>query len=223
MTLLKKEIYQEIKKQIISCQLKPGTFIREADFEKELRASRTPLREAFAKLEEEGLLQVIPKKGVQVKPLSLMSIAHAYEARLLLEPFILNNYWDSINTAAMTKIKIALINLIKKQPLKLSKHYIYSFFELDNKFHRLISESCANEYLSSTLQHVDDEVERVRMQLSYNSRYLESAQEHIVVIKAIEGNDKKAAVAALVTHIKNSQGVALNSISHRNIDYVTFQ
>lgn len=222
MSLLKEQIYREIKNRIITCKLKPGSFIKETDFERDLKVSRTPLREAFNKLEEEGLLKVISKKGVQVKSLSLMSIAHTYEARLLLEPFILNNYWNAIDITAMQDIKNKMLRLIEQKPLRVSDQYIQAFFKLDNQFHRLICNSCNNEYLNKVLQQVDDEVERVRMQLGHNSRYMESAKEHIAVITAIQDNNKKEAVAALVKHIKNSQNVALKSISHQDIDYETF-
>lgn len=222
MSLLKEQIYQEIKQRIITCKLEPGSFIKETDFEKDLSVSRTPLREAFNKLEEEGLLKVIPKKGVQVKSLSLMSIAHTYEARLLLEPFILTNYWDTIEIEKMREIKLKSLDLIENKEPRVSDQYIRAFFSLDNQFHRLIGNSCNNEYLNKTLTEVDDEVQRVRMQLGHNSRYLESAREHIAVIDAIQGNDKEGAVAALAKHIKNSQNVALTSISHQDIDYKVF-
>lgn len=222
MRFLKEEIYKTIKKDIISCRLKPGAFIRETEFEDSLKVSRTPLREAFNKLEEEGWLKVIPKKGVQVKGLSLMSIAHTYEARLLLEPFILNNYWDCLDINKFNQIEKKIEFLISKHGDRVSDDYIQSFFDLDDQFHRLICNACNNEYLNKVLQHVDDEVERVRRQLGHNSRYLASAQEHLKVINAIKQDNKSAALKGLVVHIKRSQDVALKSISHRNIDYRTF-
>lgn len=222
MAFLKEKIYSTIKKEIITCKLKPGAFIKETEFEKDLQVSRTPLREAFNKLEEEGLLKVIPKKGVQVKGLSLMSIAHTYEARLLLEPFILNNYWDCIDLNKLSVIKSKIQLLISRNNSRVSEAYIQSFFDLDDQFHRLICMSCNNEYLNQVLQHVDDEVERVRRQLGHNSRYLASAQEHLQVITAIQEDKKSEALKYLVMHIKKSQDIALKSISHQNIDYRTF-
>lgn len=191
MTLLKDEIYTKVKREILNCELKPGSFIKEKDFIDKLHVSRTPLREAFSRLEEEGLLKVVSKKGVQVKNLSLVSITHAYEARILLEPFVLKNYWDNINLTKLKEIRDKILKLKKKKPKRVSEKYINSFFELDNQFHRTICLACSNEYIVKALMRVDDEVQRVRKSLGKNSRYSASADEHLQIIKNIFGNQKK--------------------------------
>ena len=58
---------------------------------KEIDVSRTPVREAFSKLEQEGFIEVIPKKGVLVKALTISIINQTFESRQLLEPFIIEN------------------------------------------------------------------------------------------------------------------------------------
>ena len=73
---------------------KPNSFLNEADLIQEIDASRTPIREALNKLEQEGFVKIIPKKGVMVTGLSLTDINQTFEARLLLEPFIINNYME---------------------------------------------------------------------------------------------------------------------------------
>ncbi|MFR1039015.1 MAG: GntR family transcriptional regulator [Clostridium sp.] len=61
-TNLKNKAYQIIKERIMSCDYKPNTFLNEADLIEEIDASRTPIREALNKLEQEGFVQIIPKK-----------------------------------------------------------------------------------------------------------------------------------------------------------------
>ena len=60
---LKNKAYSVIKERIISCQYKPNSFLNEADLIQEIDASRTPIREALNKLEQEGFVKIIPKKG----------------------------------------------------------------------------------------------------------------------------------------------------------------
>lgn len=222
MELLKDKIYFIVKQKILDCDLKPGEFIQENQFIKQLDVSRTPLREAFSKLEEEGLLHVISKKGVQVKNLSLVSITHTYEARLLLEPFILRNYWDNLNLNDLKDIKNKIIELKSNKPQIITEEYIDSFFQLDNLFHRTICKACSNGYLVKSLMNVDDEVERVRKALGKNSRYSASAEEHLKIINDILNNDRDAAIKELSSHINKSKNIALQSMSFKDIDYKVF-
>lgn len=220
MSLLKEEIYKEVKNQIIKCQLAPGQFIRESDIEKELDVSRTPLREAFSKLEQEGLLQVIPKKGVQVKNLSLTTINYTYETRRLLGPFILENYWDNLDLQQFDQIA----KNTKQLQSKVNKNekdlpQIQKFFKLDNQFHTLIIKACNNIFLKDALTRAEDEVRRTRMLIGKDSRFLKSSNEHLQIIVAILKNDKQEAIEALIQHLNNSKDIALKSMSTRNINY----
>ena len=80
----------------MTCEYKPNTFLNEASLIQEIDASRTPIREAPNKLEQEGFVQIIPKKGVMVTGLTLQEINQTFEARILLEPFIIANYMSAL-------------------------------------------------------------------------------------------------------------------------------
>ena len=115
-TNLKNKAYQIIKERIMSCDYKPNTFLNEADLIEEIDASRTPIREALNKLEQEGFVQIIPKKGVMVTGLTLLEINQTFEARILLEPFIINNYMNRIDRNALIDIQKTSEQLIQTVP-----------------------------------------------------------------------------------------------------------
>ena len=115
-TNLKNKAYQIIKERIMSCDYKPNTFLNEADLIEEIDASRTPIREAHNKLEQEGFVQIIPKKGVMVTGLTLVEINQTFEARILLEPFIINNYMNRIDRNALIDIQKTSERLIQTVP-----------------------------------------------------------------------------------------------------------
>ena len=102
---LKNKAYQLIKERIMTCEYGPNSFLNEADLIQEIDASRTPIREALNKLEQEGLVQIIPKKGVMVTGLTLTEINQTFEARLLLEPFIISNYMDALDDQMLQKVE----------------------------------------------------------------------------------------------------------------------
>lgn len=81
-----KEAYKMIKQKILSCEYEPDQFVSEKEIVEQLDLSRTPIREAINILNGEGLLKIIPKKGLQVAPLSIKNIKEIYDIRILIEP-----------------------------------------------------------------------------------------------------------------------------------------
>ena len=83
---LKQVAYDHIKNKIVTCEYEPNAFINEGMIANELGVSRTPIREAIMRLEQEQLVQVLSKRGIVVCPLTPNLIASIFETRLLLEP-----------------------------------------------------------------------------------------------------------------------------------------
>ena len=89
---LKTLAYNTIRNKIVTCQYAPGTFLNEEQLTTELSLSRTPVRDALGRLEQEGLLEIRPKCGILVRPLTLNDIDMTFEVRMLYEPYILTHY-----------------------------------------------------------------------------------------------------------------------------------
>ena len=91
-TNLKTLAYNTIKQKIVTCEYAPGTFLNEEILTDELKISRTPIRDALSRLEQEGLIEIKPKKGITVTALSIKDVNMIFEIRKLYEPYILKNY-----------------------------------------------------------------------------------------------------------------------------------
>lgn len=78
--------YDLLRRQILSCDLEPGAELREASVADQTGFGRTPVREALRRLVSEGLVEVRPRKGYRVTPITLDDVQHVFELRLLLEP-----------------------------------------------------------------------------------------------------------------------------------------
>ena len=100
---LKTQAYNTIRQKIVTCEYAPGTFLNEELLTSELGLSRTPIRDALSRLEQEGLIEIKPKKGILVMPLSINTINMIFEVRQLYEPYILLNYGTSLSTQQLKK------------------------------------------------------------------------------------------------------------------------
>ena len=94
---LKTQAYNTIRQKIVTCEYAPGTFLNEELLTTELGLSRTPVRDALSRLEQEGLIEIKPKKGIIVMPLSINTINMIFEVRQLYEPYILLNYGNALS------------------------------------------------------------------------------------------------------------------------------
>ena len=215
MANLRDKAYYAIKNKILRCQYENNGFLNENALMQELEVSRTPIREALTRLEQEGLVTVLPKKGVLVKPLTISEINESFEARMLLEPFIIKKDLKHLDLSALHQIKEESTNLISSKPDP------EQFALLDDRFHRCIASGCSNMYFRMMLNHIFDQNMRIRALSGSDiwERHIEAAREHIKIIDYILNNNCDRAGDAMAYHLKGSKEMALNSLSHKPIGY----
>ena len=90
---LKLQAYQYLKTKILNCEYRPNEFLNEQKLCAEMgNISRTPMRDALGRLEQEGLITILPKKGLMVSGITEEDVHSMFEMRLLVEPYALRNY-----------------------------------------------------------------------------------------------------------------------------------
>ena len=100
----KEQAYSEIKGRILAGRYRPGEIFSESAMVADLGISRTPIREALVRLEQEGLIRVIPKCGVAVRTLTLSDLKALFEMRRVLEPYVIRRYGPDIPRAQLLDI-----------------------------------------------------------------------------------------------------------------------
>ena len=95
---LKQLAYETLKRKIVSCEILPGSTLTEDMLCEMLNASRTPVRDAVSRLEQEHLVSIKPKKGIRVNRVSMNSIKELFEVRCLLEPAAVLKYGNRITS-----------------------------------------------------------------------------------------------------------------------------
>lgn len=205
-TGLKQVAYQKIKTKIVNCEYLPTEFICEPDLIKEMNMSRTPIREAFLMLEQEGFVRILPKRGIMVRDISPREANDIYQVRLLLEPFILETYFPLLEKDKLLAFRAAFLEAQNAGQTE-------RVCAVDDSFHAYMRSVCPNRYLTTLLNTLCAHDNRLRILSGRQKTRLEnSVEEHITMIDCICDGDKDRAVQLLKEHILRSKESAMNCL-----------
>ncbi len=206
---LKHQAYNIIKEKIINCEYAPEMVINEELIQKEISVSRTPIRDALSRLEQEGLVKILPKKGIYIPNITLDEINMLYEARHLIEPYSVQHYGNKIP-------KETYMNYFRQYETYLNKpsETAYSFEEMDDKFHRMFIDASENSYFLSLYTAIESQIRRTRVLtgIMQKGRLKPTVEEHMTIVKAtLKGNWAEAA-DALRYHLSQSKDIIFDYI-----------
>lgn len=204
---LKSRAYLAIKDKIINCEYRPGVMLTEERLIEELNLTRTPIRDAVSRLEQEKLLTIKPKKGILITPLHFDEATHLLEARMLYETYAVREYGLLIDEQAILTLYKELLAVIEN-PTKEHSNVV------DSDLHRLIIDALPNTYLRSHYQAIDEQIKRLKIRLRiitgvYQRRLQETQEEHLAIILAILKKDWVEAEQALIAHLTASNNTVI--------------
>lgn len=197
---LKQFAYEFIKKKILSCEYAPGVYLNEQQLCEEMGAiSRTPVRDAVSRLEQEGLLNILPKKGILVSELRISDINRIFEVRVLLEPYVLKRYGNKLSTD-----QLRYFSQVMSDPDKIPPD---SFYDLDDNFHGFIMSALSNQYLLDTYENINNMNQRLRVLSGslVENRIADTFAEHRQIIRACLQKNWEAAAQAMNQHLEASR------------------
>ena len=145
--LLRNKLYDHIKEKINSGELKRGDTINQKELSEELGISRTPFRDCMIQLEAEGLVTIIPCKGVVVRYLTFEEAMDMQEVGAALEGMAYELAFDAVRESALDKLSAIME---RAEPL-LDAGDISSFYEMNQDFHTTILNKCPNLEIVSAL------------------------------------------------------------------------
>lgn len=197
---LKQQAYSYIRDKIVSCKYAPGMMLNEEQLHQELTVSRTPIRDALSRLEQDGLIVIKPKKGILIAPLSLNEINHIYETRILIEPFALQEYGYTLDEQELLKS----FTITKNLEENLSEQ---EMFKMDDDFHTMIIENIPNPYIKQCYQIISVQTQRCRIFTVEHKkeRMISSNHEHLTILQYCLKHDWKAASEEMKKHLINSK------------------
>lgn len=203
---LKEHAYYYIKNKIINCEYQPGMLLNEEMLKDDVKASRTPIRDAISRLEQENLVRILPKKGILVSELSIREINTIYESRMMLEPYVIQNYANRIPEEKYLKYLKIFSNAIAEEL------YSSELYEADTEFHEMLVDASENHYLIVMYNHIASQNKRLRILSGVKSeiRLRETQEEHLRIIEKCLGRDWESAAKYMKKHLVNSRKAALD-------------
>jgi DNA-binding GntR family transcriptional regulator len=196
--------YGVAKERLLDGSWEPGTLLSENELAKELGISRTPVREAFLQLEAEDLLDLYPRRGALVKPISPSETEDVLEARLLIE-----RHCAARVAAGDGGVVPELRTLIAEQELGLHGDGP-PFVVADREFHRLVVAANGNDLLTRQYDALRDRQQRIAATAMARDpgRIAEFIRQHAAIVDALEGHDPDAAVASVAAHLRHVSELA---------------
>jgi len=208
-TSLKHYIYDEIKRKIVRCEYLPGTQLNEDLLCHQFGSSRTPVRDALSRLEQEGLVNIYAKRGVQITDVSISAVNELFEVRMRIEPYAVRTYGsrqtDDVYAAYMRKFSRKIG----------SKD---DFYELDNDFHHSFITVSENRYLKMIYGITADQSARYRILSGADSRLEDTHREHYDIAASCLRRDWSSAASLMRNHLEMSKQAIINYALSQNFE-----
>jgi GntR family transcriptional regulator, rspAB operon transcriptional repressor len=197
---LRDAAYKAIKHRIITLGFRPGEFINEASVCIDLGIGRTPVHQAFDRLMLEGMVDVIPRKGIIVRPVSFDEILSIVEVRLINETYCVRMAAERVSADDLRQLTDILIRA--RQWLEVRN--IEQLMLLDRDFHGVIARCSGNIVLTDTLANLHDRSLRFWFLSLASSGQHEAVQEqHEAILAAMRDHDPRGAEEAMREHIES--------------------
>jgi len=206
---IKEIAYENIKKQIILGNIKPGSWLREQELADAMEISRAPIREAFNQLESEGFIKIIPRKGAKVISISEKEVEDIFEIRETLESLAIQK---SLKNISLEKLKQLAMKFERFKTKPAAKQIRLEYLALDKEFHDLLIQHCNNKMLINLLAIIQEKVHWLRGFSLDNYSFSQSIEEHIAIINAIQRKNEKLIFSNLVRHLERARESTINEI-----------
>ncbi|GAV22801.1 GntR family transcriptional regulator [Carboxydothermus pertinax] len=209
---LRELVFETLREAIINGVLKPGERLMEVQLAEELGVSRTPVREAIRKLELEGFVVMIPRKGAYVAGISLKDVADVFEVRAALESLAAGLAAERITDEEIEELERVLV---QQQNLADSDR-LEDIIKVDTDFHDVLYRASRNERLIQIVSHLREQIQRFRTaSLSQPGRMRIALEEHKEIVEAIAERNVEKAQALAREHIENAEQSMINGLKER--------
>lgn len=192
-------VYRTLRDKIVSMELKPGTIISTQEIADSMSVSRTPVREAFIRLQREELLDVAPQRSTMV---SKINMDRVYQERFIREALEIGAMQKFVEVATAESLNRMRRNIEKQYAAIAEQRYI-DFLELDNAFHQAAFTETHEDLGRSIVQQMNGHYDRIRLISAWEGQIVSAAmQEHERYVDYIERKDTARARKLLRTHLQ---------------------
>ncbi|MFK0207231.1 GntR family transcriptional regulator [Agrobacterium sp. NPDC090283] len=212
---LRDQIYQLIRRAIVTGRLAPGSPVNEIEIAERLGTSRTPVREAVKRVEDEGLIDVRAQAGTFVTPISRRQVQEAYIIRIALERESVRRAAETISAEAVQRLR----DIIDLHALSVKRSRFEDAIDHDDAFHRVIAEVNGYSMLWRVVDITKAQMDRCRLlSLPSPGAGETTIEQHRAIVDALEAHDPEAAERAIREHLETSLSNTLTLLSNIGTD-----
>ena len=191
------QVYRILRERIIRAELKPGMQISEAEIARMFALSRQPVREAFIKLAEEGLLEVRPQRGTMVRKITKAAVMDARFVREAIEADIVKLLADRTPAGLVSELRAQII-----RQRAVADDDPATFMKLDVQFHRTLADAADRSYAWRVVEDVKAQMDRVRYLSFMHFPMRKLVDQHEAVVDGIEHGAAAEAEEAMRIHLR---------------------
>lgn len=202
-------VFNTLRKAILKGELAPGERLMEKQLAEKMGVSRTPIREAIRKLELEGLVIMVPRKGAEVAKITEQDIKDVLEVRAALESLAVK-----LACKKMTKENIEELIRVNSEFTRAARNVdVDVIIEKDIEFHDVIYHSTKNEKLIQIINNLREQIYRFRVEyIRQMSDFSKLIKEHEDILESIKNRNTKLAQEIASKHIENQEKAVISRI-----------
>jgi DNA-binding GntR family transcriptional regulator len=209
------QIYEALKERILLGQIAPGERIIESTIAKELRTSRTPVRGAFQRLIQDGLVERVLQGGLRVTVITPRKIREVFGIRAALEIYAGELACDNIEAETLRKLKTMSRQArdLLSSPEVDHPDGLIALWQINTSFHETIYRAAGSEHLLKVISQLNNLVRRFRF-LSLRKTRVRAWDEHETIIKYLEHKDKAELGNLMKAHVELAASDALKALEN---------
>lgn len=209
------QIFRLLRQEIVTAKIPPGVLLSEKEISSRFAVSRQPVREAFIKLAEAGLVQILPQRGTLVVKISANEVVEGGFIRQAVECAVARRLALQISPSQL----MALEHNLHQQRFAAQEGQADVFLLLDDQFHQLLARFAGCELAWQTIESIKATMDRVRfLSLDMVSPPEVLIQQHAQIITALQAQDADAVEAAMATHLQEI-GRSVSEIARQSSDW----
>ncbi|GLH73498.1 GntR family transcriptional regulator [Geothrix limicola] len=191
---LREQVHDYLRAEMRAGQLQPGSFLDLNALAQPLGVSRTPLRDALLQLEAVGYVEILPRRGFRVKPLTLDDIRHYYQVIGFLESMALSITAPKLGKKDLQGLRTAHEGMLKA----LKRKDLDTYLAQNVAIHRVFLDGCANPQIEALLRTPKDRLNDLPLRhIFHNEWEQKSVEEHFELLRLLEAGEIEAAAAYL--------------------------
>lgn len=202
---VKDRVYYRLREDLISQEIPPGAALKEIPLSERFGVSKTPIREALARLESDGLVEIVPYRGARAKWYTARDFDQLYEARFVIQAECLQRITDDPGLPAAKEL---LVNVQRSKELLAAEQYDDLVTEID-RFDDILFSAIDNDVLCEVIDRIATHFRRIGKHTMTEARFKTSVNEHDEIVKAARDGNQRRARERLIRHSDHTKASLL--------------